>query len=376
MAGDDLDSELSTMLRQSAEDFVGAQHEAAGHRGIRNLPRNIDRAVWHAMAGLGWLGLGVPESLGGSEMGLEGAAELALVFGRTVFQEPYIAACVMPTAIITAGGEKAAARELASAMIDGSRVLTLAWQEHAGQLAPTAPVARLRDGAVSGRKLFVPAVEREGVLLVHVDTLDGEAVVAVSSEDARVRCERHPSGMGPLATVHLDAAPTLHERPLLVGDDAGRGVRNALDCARIALAAQLTGVAKGVLECTLQHVADRVQFGRQVGSFQVIQHRCVNLYLGIQLADASWRHALRTWQESQDSPAAAAAISAAKARSSDVALEVSRAALQMHGAMGFTDEAQPGLYLRAAMHGAAWLGTANLHRRNFQAMRCRDTPHA
>ncbi len=57
-------------------------------------------------------------------------------------------------------------------------------------------------------------------------------------------------------------------------------------------------------------------------------------------------------------------------------MEASRAAVQMHGAMGFTDEAQPGLYLRAAMHGAAWLGTATMHRRNFQAMRTREADHA
>lgn len=364
------------MLRQSVEDFVAAQHEAAGHRGIRNLPQQIDRAVWSAMAGLGWLGLGVPETLGGSGMGLDGAAELAMVFGKTVFAEPYIAACVMPTAIIAAAGDDPAMGEVAASMLEGRRVLTLAWQEHAGQLLPARPSTTLAAGRVTGCKVFVPAVEREGILLVHVDTPEGEAIVAVSADDARVRCERNASGMGPIATVRFDGAPMLHDRPLLAGEQASRALCNALASARIALSAQLTGVAKGALEQTLQHVADRFQFGRAVGSFQVIQHRCVNLHLDIQLADASWRHALRSWHESDASPAVAAAISAAKARSSDVAMQVSRAAIQMHGAMGFTDEARPGLYLRAAMHGAAWLGTAIMHRRNFQAMRSRETLHA
>lgn len=364
------------MLRQSAEDFIAAKRDAAGHRGIRDLPLETDRGAWGEMAALGWLGLGVAEALGGSGMGLEGAAELAMLFGEAAFAAPYIAACVMPTAIIAARGDDACARALATDMIEGRRVLTVAWQEHAGELLPVAPATRLINGRVRGRKLFVPAVEREGVLLVHVGTAEGEAIVAVSSDDERVHCERNVAGMGTFSTVRFDDAPMLVDLPLLAGDGATGALRRALAAARITLSAQLTGGARSVLAQTLNHVTDRVQFGRQVGSFQVIQHSCVNLHVDVQLADASWRHALRCWQEDEDGPTAAAAISAAKARASDVALRVSRAAIQMHGAMGFTDEAQPGVYLRAAMHGAAWLGTAVMHRRNFQAMRTRETLHA
>lgn len=366
-----MDSDVSVMLRQSAEDFLAA-HSSARHRGIRSLPREIDRSVWSEMAELGWLGLGVAEELGGSGMGLEGAAELSMLFGETVFPEPFIAACVMPTAVVGAGSGSTASRELASGLIDGEHVLTLAWQERVAQLAPERPSTRLIDGSVRGCKLFVPAVERGGVLLVHVDTPEGNAIVAVSADDERVRCEHQLSGMGTFSTVHFDGAPTLYPGPLIAGDAASQVMRNALDCARIALSAQLTGVAKGALERTLRHVTDRIQFGRRVGSFQVIQHRCVNLHLGVQLAEASWRHALRTYVTGGPRAATSAAISAAKARSSDVALQVTRAAIQMHGAMGFTDEAEPGLYLRAALHGAGWLGTAVMHRRHFHEARTEE----
>lgn len=373
---DDVDDEVLAMLRQSAEDFLAAHRNATPRRGVRDLPHETDRRAWSEMAELGWLGLGLPEELGGSGMGLQGAAELSVLFGRTAFPAPYIAACVMPTAILSAAAGGHASRELASDMIGGRRLLTVAWQERVGELVSAQPATRLTDGKVHGRKLFVPAVERDGVLLVHVGAAGRDALVAVAAGDPHVRWERQVSGMGTFSTVQFDDAPVLHGGPLLAGDGASLALSTALDGARIALSAQLTGLAQGALDRTIRHLNDRIQFGRQLGSFQVMQHRCVDLYVGVQLAEASWRHALRTFLQAREVPETAAAISAAKARSSDVALQVTRAAVQMHGAMGFTDEAEPGLYLRSAMHGSAWLGNAILHRRRFQEVQMREVLHA
>src|SRR5690606_31992979 len=112
---------------------------------------------------------------------------------------------------------------------------------------------------------------------------------------------------------------------------------------------------------------DRVQFERAIGSFQTIRHRCVDLYIATQLAGAAWRHALAQF-ESGDADAIATAASAAKARCADTAQRVGREAIQMHGAMGFTEEANIGLFLREGLRGFAALGSPLQQRRRFQAL--------
>lgn len=358
--------DISAMLRKSAAEFVAARHDASRMRGAWHKPQQTDRTLWREMAQLGWFGLGLPEALGGSGVGLRAATELTNLFGRTLFPEPYIAACIMPTAILSACAESPAAQELASDLISGKRLLTLAWQERAGELFPADQATTLAGGKIHGCKRFVPAVENDGVLLVYVEAQDGKSIVAVSSDAEGVRYESQASGMGTFSTVHFEGAPMLYGVPLLAKDKASGSLRSALDAALIALSAQLVGVAAEALARTIRYVSDRVQFGRPIGSFQVIQHRCVDLHLGVELAGASLRHALRVHAASSDSSETSIAISAAKARCSDVALQVGRAAVQMHGAMGFAEEADVGLYLRAAMHGSAWLGTSSAHRRRLQ----------
>jgi alkylation response protein AidB-like acyl-CoA dehydrogenase len=156
---------------------------------------------------------------------------------------------------------------------------------------------------------------------------------------------------------------------------ARRALRVALDASLIAAAALLSGIAAGALSRTVDYVNQRRQFGQPIGAFQSIQHRCADLYVGLQLAGAAWRRAAKLHDESPGDLANAAAISAAKARASDVALAVGRAAIQMHGAIGFTEESDIGLYLRAAMQYSAWLGGAVAHRRRFLAHQPKEHSH-
>ncbi|MBN8479166.1 MAG: acyl-CoA/acyl-ACP dehydrogenase [Burkholderiales bacterium] len=371
-----MDDDVSLMLRQSAEDFLRACRSSAARRGVRELPAAVDRARWSDMADLGWLGLGLPEALGGTGLGLDAATELVKLFGQHAFPEPFVACCVMPSVILAAAPDGPVRREIAEAMSEGRRIVTVAWQESDAELVPADRGACVHDRTLSGRKIFVPSLEAGGVILASAQTRSGPVVVAVDADRVGDRVQRHLSGMGTFSTIDFDRTPVIGDAPLIEGDAALAAVRASIEAANIALAALLTGIAKGALDATLTHIGDRVQFGRPIGSFQVIQHRCVDLHLGVQLADASWRNALRAQRRAACSRESSLATSAAKARASDVALQVTRAAIQMHGAMGFTDEAEPGFFLRAAMHGAAWLGTANLHRRRFHGARSTEAAHA
>jgi alkylation response protein AidB-like acyl-CoA dehydrogenase len=116
---------------------------------------------------------------------------------------------------------------------------------------------------------------------------------------------------------------------------------------------------------TIDYLKTRVQFGKPIGSFQALQHRAVDLYVQQQLASAALEHVIAAMEHESDPRLRSALASRAKARCAEAALTITRAAIQLHGAIGFTDEYDAGLYLKRAMVLAAWLGGPTWHRRRY-----------
>jgi alkylation response protein AidB-like acyl-CoA dehydrogenase len=137
-----------------------------------------------------------------------------------------------------------------------------------------------------------------------------------------------------------------------------------ISCA--AVAAQLTGLTERALELTLDHLRTRQQFDRPIGSFQALQHRAVDLWIQKELARTTLEASLKTFADPAAGLAAReTAASSAKARASAAARLVAGQAVQLHGAIGFTDEHELGLHVNRALTLSAWLGNAAEHRRRF-----------
>ncbi|MES2258547.1 MAG: acyl-CoA dehydrogenase family protein [Pseudomonadota bacterium] len=360
----DQSDDILAMLRDAAGDFIGGRFDAAGLQRDPLEPRAVDRALWTEMADMGWLAVALPEEAGGSGLGLVGVTALAELFGRTQFPAPFVACAAMPSVLLAQAPAPAGAA-LTPLLHGGERLMTLAWQEQAGQIELGTPATRLQRGTVTGRKLFVPGVQADSVLLVYASRDGVPALVAVAADGPGVIVELAAAGSGTYASVNFEQAPVLNETVLLAGEVATGALQAALSAGRIALSAQLAGLAAGCLEKTIAYVGDRVQFGQPIGTFQAIQHRCVDLHIDVLLAGASWRHALAAFTENPALASTQAAVSAAKARCGEVAVKVARQAVQMHGAMGFAEESGVGSYLRAALQGASHLGGPDQHRRRF-----------
>lgn len=365
-------TEVLAMLRAAAGDYLRDAYDPSSPDSGALQARDVDRKLWGSMAELGWCGLCLPEAVDGTGLGLPGATTLAELFGRTAFPVPFVASVCMPSElirIVLEGSSSAPATEIARMIASGTRIVSVAWQEQAGQLDGGVPATVVRDARVFGKKVFVPAAQADAVFLVHA-RLDGQpAIVAVDAAAEGVGIERAAAGLGSYATLTFDGAPLLARMPLLAGGAVPEAIDRMLGFGRVALSAQLAGLASGCLEKTIDYVKGRVQFGRPIGSFQTIQHRCVDLHIDTLLAQASWRHAQASYVAAPSAQATGAAISAAKARCAEVALRVARQAVQMHGAMGFAEEMGIGLYLRAAMQGASYLGNSLQHRRRFASER-------
>ena len=359
--------DVLAMLRDSATDWLAGRAASAREPATLGTPRTVDRALRREMAELGWIGLGLPESLGGVGLGLREALVLCEAFGRHAFPEPFIATAVMPEILLASAVGHPGTRDLASMHLQSARWLTVAWQERAGEIGGSAMApaqTRLEGRRLSGAKRFVPAVESDTVLLVSAVRGAETVLVAVDAGAHGVAIDTRAAGDGvSLSHVVFDGVDIRVDDVLLSGVAAQQALAGALDAATLASAAQLAGLATTALAKTVDYVAARRQFGRAIGSFQSVQHRLVDLYTANRLAGASWRHAAQAL--SSGAPEADRAVSAAKARCADAAVQAGRTAIQLHGAMGFTEEADIGQYLRAAVFHAAWLGNPTRHRRRF-----------
>jgi alkylation response protein AidB-like acyl-CoA dehydrogenase len=142
----------------------------------------------------------------------------------------------------------------------------------------------------------------------------------------------------------------------------------AFDHANAVASAELAGLMDRALEMSLDYLKTRVQFGKPIGSFQALQHRAVDLHIHREVASAVLEESLAALDAHPLPHARAAAASRVKARCADAALKITRETIQLHGAIGFTDEFDAGLYLKRAMTLAAWLGGPTWHRRRYAAL--------
>ncbi|MDB5902159.1 MAG: hypothetical protein JWM26_1037 [Betaproteobacteria bacterium] len=366
-------SEHAALLKDSVADFIGRGMTIGRVRALRGTPGEYDRAVWRQMAELGWLGISIPEAYGGMGLGLAETAIVAEGLGRALAPEPYTACAVLAAGAIAASDNEALKRALLPAIAGGERIAALAWQEEAGALDGNHIAARATpfeggyrlngtkryvSGAAGADAYVVAARSDEGLVLGIVE----RDAPGVSLELAAIADGRH------FGTLALDDALLPREKVAAVGEAAAEALASALDRARAIAGAELYGVMSRALEMSVDYMKTRVQFGKPIGSFQALQHRAVDLYIQQQLASAVLDDSLRALDAGPDAPTREAIASRLKARCSDAAVRITREAIQIHGAIGFTDEYDAGLYLKRALVLAAWLGNSTQHRRRYAAL--------
>ena len=338
-------------------------------RGLRNSTPGFERDVWRKLAESGWIAILVPEALGGLSLGLPHAAAIAQEIGRKLLPEPFVAAGIQSIAALCALPSTPERDRLIAAAIAGDLVIGLAWQEQAGDLDVSIPLTRLSVDATNmhrlngGKEWVVPGSGADGWLITATGP-DGSALHWLPAGTAGVHCETveriDGSSMCRLVLTEV-VVPATH--CLARGEAVQRAVAHANDVARLMQAAEMLGMARQVFDLTLDYLKTRHQFGRPIGANQALQHRMVDALLQLELAAAGLQEALAAPIET--AVALAAAASRAKARCAHAALHIGRLGVQFHGAMGYTDECDIGLYLKRAMHLSGWLGNAATHRLRY-----------
>ncbi|RZM04273.1 MAG: acyl-CoA dehydrogenase [Variovorax sp.] len=353
-------------FRASARSLLDGVTDTRRLRGLRDGSPAFERPVWRRLAEGGWPAILVPEALGGLGLGLPHAAAVVQEIGRALLPEPFVGAGVQSIAALCALPASDLRDRLVEQAIAGELVVGLAWQERAGELDAAAPATRSALDAAGTHRLggtkqwVVPGEGADGWLVTSTGA-EGLALHWVPAATPGLRCEavRRIDG-STMATLVLQDAVVAPAHRLAHGEAVRHAVAQANDVARLMQSAELLGIARHAFDTTLDHLKTRQQFGRPIGANQALQHRMVDALLQLELASAGLAEALQA--DPDDAVSLAVAASRAKARCSHAALHIARLAVQFHGAMGYTDECDVGLYLKRAMHLSGWLGNAAAHR--------------
>ena len=332
------------MIRDSAAGIAPRTGDFRRIRALRFTEPGFDRAVFQEMAQMGWLGLLLPEDAGGSGLGVSEFCALSEEIGASLLPEPLISAAM--TAMLLPQSHL-------SDVLSGERIVLPAWQEKPLSLDVADGGTTVANGRVTGKKLFVGMAAGADAFLVS--TTGGLALVDRSASGVHLELTQTQDG-GNTGTLTLVDVPA----EVFPGDAAA-----AREVATLATAAYLLGVMDRVFGMTMDYLKTREQFGKKIGSFQALQHRSADLKIQISLTRATVEAAAVVQDTATDPAVRMAAVSRAKARASDAASVVTRGCIQLHGGIGYTDAADPGLFLRKMMVLAPSFGGAALHRARF-----------
>jgi alkylation response protein AidB-like acyl-CoA dehydrogenase len=346
-------NEQQTLLAGTAERLAAARGGPQRARALRDAGRELDAEAWREVVRAGWLGTMVAERHGGLGLGL---FELALTLeqaGRRILMAPLAEAAAAAWVLSQAETDEAA-RALAG-LLGGAHLVVPATRPSAWGLG-----GGLRDGsaaALDGVIPFVPFAASTDAFLLATDeivclvdrTAPGVAVEIKTQVDS--------------ATVSTVRCTNVAPATVLARGGAARDLTRTLrEFLVLAASAELLGLAAGAHEITLDYIKLRQQFGKPIGSFQVLQHRAVEGFIDVELNRSLLYRVAAAFDAGMHHPAM---ISAVKARTSRCALAVTRAALQMHGALGYTDSHDIGLYYKRALALAARYGGELEHTAHF-----------
>jgi alkylation response protein AidB-like acyl-CoA dehydrogenase len=346
-------------LRATARAFLAEHSGPAQVRAAMESELGHDPAVWKRIgAELGWSAVAIPETYGGLGLSWVEVVALAERMGEALLCAPWLATVCLAASAIEAAGDEAQKRALLG---------RIANEGASAALAPAGEIAARREG---------PGWVLDGVARHVVDGHCAELlVIAARAPGGGLSLFALPAEAQGLARAQLptlDRTRRLAELRLAgvrapaaarLGAEGGAepALERALAQGAVALAAELVGVAQRCLDLAVAYAKERVQFGRAIGSFQAIKHKCADMMVRLEAARSAvyWAGCVAADPESPD---LALAASAAKAAASDAAFFCAGSALQIFAGVGFTWEYDVHLYLKRARASAALLGDASFHR--------------
>jgi len=365
-------SEEQKLIKQQVEKFVQNDYSFDRRNKILKMDEGFDRAIWKQFADLGWLGIPFSEEDGGFGGGPIETSLLMEAFGNGMVVEPYLSTVVLAGNAVAFAGSAEQKSQLLGGIVSGDLLMSLAYAEAKSgyNLAYVTTTAKKSANAYSltGEKIVVLGGQSANTFIVSARTSNSiadEAGISLFLVDAKaagvsIKGYKTMDG-GRAANVSFNNASAQ-----LLGQE-GQGfavLERVIDFATVAACAQALGEMESSFKKTLEYVKVREQFGKAIGSFQVIQHRMVDMFTQTEtsrsmLIMAGMRVSSANAQERKK------AVSAAKVYIAQKARALAQDAVQLHGGIGMTEELDIGHYFRRLTLFCSIFGSTNYHLQRF-----------
>jgi alkylation response protein AidB-like acyl-CoA dehydrogenase len=359
-------------FREAIRRFLQEKSPSTEVRRLMDTTEGYDPEIWRQLSEqLALPGVHIPEQYGGAGFGM---VELCIVteeMGRALLCAPYFSTAVLATNAILNAGTEAQQSSLLPDLASGARLAALAVTEPSGQWEPQSielvATSSAEGYTLDGAKSYVVDGHVADLLVVAGrvagtagrDDHNDLALFTVSADTAGVTRSLLPS-MDPtrkLARIDFDG---VQAQRLGDGEDGATALDRTLDQAAIALANEMVGGAQALFDSAVEYAKLRVQFGRTIGSFQAIKHKCADLLLELELAKSAAYYAAQA--AATDDPEWPALACLAKASASEAYLHIAAETIQIHGGIGFTWENDTHLWFKRAKSSEVFLGQPDYHR--------------
>lgn len=367
-------TEEQTMLRDSIAKFVAAEYDFDKRKAILASPEGWSKKAWGTFAELGLMAAPLPEAYGGLGGGPVDTLVIMEEFGKGLVVEPWLQTVVLGGGFLMHGGSEAQKQEHLNAIATGERIVAFAYAEPKGRfnLADLATTAK-KDGpgyTLNGHKAVVIGAPQADHLVVTARTAGGQRdakgvsvfIVAKSAKGVTTRDYVTVDGFR-ASEVYFENVSLGAEALIGAADGALPLVEQVMDEGIAAVCAEAVGTFRLMHALTLEYARGRKQFGVPIGSFQVLQHRMVDMFMATEQSISMAYMA--TLKLGEDARERAMAASAAKVQIGKAGRFIGQAAVQIHGGMGVTEEMRVGHYFKRATMIDAQFGNVDHHLKRF-----------
>ena len=357
-------SEEQEELRKTVRAFLDQKSPETEVRRLMETEEGYDPAVWSQMGNqLGLQGLAIPEEYGGSGYSFIELVVVLEEMGRALLCAPYYSTAVLAANALLQSDDDAAKKELLPGIASGETIATLAFTEANGRWDAEGITLTAKgsgsDVKLNGEKMFVLDGHVANLIIVAAKSGAGISLYAVQGDAAGLT----KTALSTMDQTRKQAKLAFKDTPgKLIGTE-GQGwsvLEKVLDLASVGLASEQVGGAQFVLDMAVQYAKDRIQFGRPIGSFQAIKHKCADMLLEVESAKSAAYYG--SWCAAEMNDELPSVASLAKAYCSEAYFHAAAENIQIHGGIGFTWEHDAHLYFRRAKSSEIYLGDATYHR--------------
>ena len=359
-------NEEQQMLKTSTKEFLDLKSPLSSLRDLRdNSYKTYDKELWMEMVEMGWTALTIPEKYNGLNFGYVGLGQLLEEMGRKLTLSPIVSTVLLSSTLISLSKNEILKAKLFQEIMNGSKLVSVAHEEgvhHNPNMLNSLLSKKGERYVLNGNKNFVIDGSLSDYLIVSSKDESG-------SNTMLVLVDSKSDGISFNNKVHMDSRTysdisfnnvKVEESSFLSqGNDGNSILEKTFDIARVGLAAEMLGSIQEAFEMTMSYLKEREQFGVKIGSFQALQHRSAIMFGEIELCKSIVLKSLQAIDSNDSNLPKLASL--AKAKLGMTLKLVSNEAVQMHGGIGVTDDADVGFFLKRARVIQRTLGDSNYH---------------